>query len=99
MIADRTATALKAKQARGEHVGAAPRGTRIESKRLVADADGLKLYRRASELREQGLTYQEVADALMAEGFVAQRGRRLWPSTVYAIVNNQSLKRLASAAA
>ena len=96
MIADRTSTALKQKQVRGEHVGRAPRGSRIVEKRLVSDGDELRLYLRASKLREQGLTYQQVAVTLEQEGFAAVRGRKLWPSTVYKLTNNPSLARLAS---
>ena len=96
LIADRTSVALRQKQTKGEHVGRPPRGSRIESKRLVMDHDGLRLYRRATELRGQGLTYQAVAATLEEEGHAPVRGRRLWPSAVYKLVNNPSLARIAS---
>src|SRR5262245_1578549 len=83
LIAERTSAALRHKQARGEHVGRVPQGAQVRSKRLVADADALALYRRATRLREQGMTYQEVAAALQSEGFTPVRGSKLRASTVH----------------
>jgi site-specific DNA recombinase len=97
-IAQKTRAALGYKKSKGEAVSRAPRGCRIEDKRLVADpaSDGLALFNRARELRASGLAYQAVADQLMAEGFKGERGGRLYPSTIHYVINNE---RLAAAAA
>ena len=98
LISERTSTALKHKQARGEWTGAVPRGARVEGKRLVVDgdADGLRLYQRATALRRQGMTFREIAAVLVVEGFKPIRGRELRPSTVWKLVNSTSLAKLAA---
>jgi hypothetical protein len=47
-------------------------------------------------MRQQGLSSQAVADTLQSEGFSPLRGRRLWPSAVFKLVNDPSLAKLAS---
>ena len=99
LIGERTALALRHKASQGQHVGRPPRGARIEDKQLVADDEALRFFCRARALRQSGLTYAQVGRALEAEGFVPIRGRRLWPSTVYSLVNNPNLARIAGEAA
>ena len=94
VIAERTSAALQHKSAAGQHVGRPPTGTRIEAKRLIADGDGLRLFRRARDLRQSGLTYQDVGTRLEAEGFRPIHGRRFWGSSVRSLILNANLARL-----
>ena len=84
LIGERTALALAHKQARGEHVGRAPRGYRINGKRLVPikGHEGLRIEARALALRQQGLSYSKIAAVLEAEGFKPERGKQFYDSTV-----------------
>lgn len=95
---ERTRAVLRHKADRGEVVSRAPRGLRIEGKRLVPDSgsDGLALAARARELRAGGMTLQAVAVALQAEGFRPERGRRFYPSTVRYVLRNPRLTVTAS---
>ena len=100
LIAERTRTAMRHKAARGEVVGRAPRGLRIEGKGVVADeaSDGLTMYRRARTMRDAGLTYRAIAEQLTREGFRPQRrdaGDAIAAATVRYLLNNP---RMAAAA-
>jgi DNA invertase Pin-like site-specific DNA recombinase len=97
-VGERTRAVLQHKQAKGEHVGRPARGLRIVDQRLQVDPGsvGLSVYRRARELRTEGRTYRDCADALNAEGYRPERGRAFWASTVRLLLSNP---RLAAAAA
>lgn len=90
---ERTRAVLRHKADKGEAVSRAPRGLRIEGKRLVADpeSDGLRLAARARQLRAAGMTFQAVADALDAEGFRPTKGRRFYATSARRLVNNPRL--------
>ena len=97
-IAERTRDALRHKQARGEHVGRAPRGLRIVDGRLAADpaSDGLRLVVRAREMRDAGMTLDAIGELLAREGFKPERGRRFWPSAVRLLIGNTRRSRIAA---
>jgi len=92
-IGERTAAVLRHKLARGEVVGRPPRGCRVVGHALEPDpaSDGLRLYRRARELRDAGSTYAAIAAQLAAEGFRPERGRAFWASTVRGMLRNARL--------
>lgn len=93
LIGERTRDAMAHKARKGEAVGRAPRGMRIENGRLSPDpsSDGLALAQRARELRAEGLTLQAIADQLDAEGFRPERGSRLRASTIHYVLRNHHL--------
>lgn len=64
---------------------------------LDPGSDGVRLYLRARELRDAGLTYRGIADQLAAEGFRPERGRALWPSTVRGVLMNPRVAQHAAA--
>jgi len=97
-IGERTAAVLRHKLAKGEVVGRPPRGLRVVGLALEPDpgSDGLTLYRRARELRAEGMTLREIADRLTVEGFQPERGRAFWPSTVRGMLANPRLRDAAA---
>lgn len=75
VIAARTAAALQAKKAKGERVGAVPRGWQAAGKVLVkhqAEQDVLDVMR---TLRAQGWTLRAIAGELKARGVLTRGGR------------------------
>ncbi len=64
LISQRTRDALAAKRARGERLGAAPAVPVEVTRRIVAE-------------RAAGGTFQEIADALMADGIPSAGGKTL----------------------
>jgi DNA invertase Pin-like site-specific DNA recombinase len=75
MIAQRTRDALAAAKAQGKPIGPPAVGDRPE---LAARIRGM---------RENGLTYQAICDALNAEGVPTARGGSMWrPSAVQAVL-------------
>ena len=85
LVAERTTAALAAAKGRGQRLGAP-----------VADsvrAAGA----RAVELRDQGLTWQAIADRLTAEGYSTARGGPWYPSTAQRAVETVRLDAEAEA--
>ena len=73
LISQRTRDALAAKRARGERLGAAP-------------ALPMEVTRRIIDERANGLTFQAIADGLMADGIPTARGKTRWfPATIKAV--------------
>ncbi len=68
LIRGRTRAALAVKKARGERTGGVPYGYRAEGKRLVPDPAEQATVARARELRGDGRSLRQVAQALVAEG-------------------------------
>jgi DNA invertase Pin-like site-specific DNA recombinase len=83
LISQRTRDALAAKRARGERLGAAP-------------ALPLEVTRRIISERANGLTFQAIADGLMAEGISTARGKTRWfPATIKAVLTSDNATALA----
>jgi DNA invertase Pin-like site-specific DNA recombinase len=82
LIRSRTSAALRAKVARGEHVGRPRYGWRVEDGELVAIEDEQAVIREAVQLRAQGLTLRAVSAALADAGMVSRTGRPFGPSQV-----------------
>jgi DNA invertase Pin-like site-specific DNA recombinase len=85
VIAERTRAALAARKAAGMRLGR-PVTMPAETRAQVA------------ELRERGLTLQQVADQLTADGVPTARGGRWYPSTVAGVLRSLKLDSEAAAA-
>jgi DNA invertase Pin-like site-specific DNA recombinase len=81
LIRQRTRDALAAKRARGERLGAAP-------------ALQMGITRRIMSERANGLTFQAIADGLMAEGIPTVRRKTRWfPATIKAVLTSKQRRR------
>lgn len=82
LISQRTRDALAAKRARGERLGAVP-GLPLEvTRRIIAE-------------RANGLTFQAIADGLMADGVPTARGNTCWyPATIKAVFSSDNAAAL-----
>jgi site-specific DNA recombinase len=81
-IGERTAAALAHKKALGEHVGAVPFGSQLDGKHLDKCEAEAAVIARVKELRDQGYTYQSLADKLNAEGVSTRRGGKWYPTSI-----------------
>jgi len=64
VIAERTSEALKARQAKGLHVGAVPLGSRLNAEgALESDPEGQTQIEAVLALRSEGLSYRKIAAA------------------------------------
>lgn len=81
-IGERTATALKAKKARGEKVGRAPYGFRWEDGELVRDEAEQKTVAVIKELRSRGLTLRAIKGEIEERGLLNRSGVARWSLAV-----------------
>jgi DNA invertase Pin-like site-specific DNA recombinase len=81
-IGERTATALKAKKARGEKVGRAPYGFRWEDGELVKDETEQKTVAVIKELRSRGLTLRAIKGEIEERGLLNRSGVARWSLAV-----------------
>lgn len=81
-IGERTSAALRHKQAQGEHVGSPSLGFNMVEGKLVANEGEREVLERIQSLRNDGKTYQQIADTLTAEGMKTKRGGKWYPATV-----------------
>lgn len=79
MIAERTTAALAFKKSHGEAYNHAPYGFRAEDGKLIPDATEQAVIARMQALREQGTSYNGIADSLNADGIPAKLGG-IWRS-------------------
>jgi DNA invertase Pin-like site-specific DNA recombinase len=82
LVSERTSLAMHHMQAEGRHLGAPPLGAEMIQGALVGIADEMATTRRMKALRNQGLTLQQIADTLTAEGLKTKRGGAWHPTTV-----------------
>lgn len=89
LIQSRVKAAMKAKKARGQRVGAIPYGAQLSApKQLEANLTEVQTIKRARELRAEGLSLREVAEALAAEGRLARNGKRFQATQINRMVNH-----------
>lgn len=86
-IGERTAAALAHKRSRGEHVGRAPFGFRIEGSKLARVEEEARAIALIIERRGQGHALRAIADELNQQGIATQRGGRWAPQTVKNILD------------
>jgi len=92
LISERTKAALAYKRQQGEVIGAVPMGFTREGKNLTKNPKELSIIEKVKELRDSGLSYQRVADALNEQGIRSKRGGKWHAYSVQSL-----LKRLAAA--
>jgi DNA invertase Pin-like site-specific DNA recombinase len=83
-IAERTSTAMRHMQARGEYIGGrAPYGFRVaDGGRLVDVPEEQATIGRVEKLAGEGLSLAKIAATLASEGRVARNGRVFWPQQI-----------------
>lgn len=86
LIRARTSSALQAKMARGERLGAARVGERLTQGRYEPRADEIELMLRSRELRERGLSLREIQLVLAEEGYLSRRGNAPRLATLHALL-------------
>ena len=93
LIAERTALAMAHLKNQGRHVGSPAFGLDMVEGELQQNAAELATAERIAELRAQGLTYQQIADTLTAEGRPTKRGGRWYPTTVANVLERKATTR------
>lgn len=99
VIAERTSTAMRHKQALGEYIGgAAPYGYTVVDGRLVADADEQRALALVAAQRAAGRSLRRIAADLDAAGLRPRTGKAWHPQTVANIAATASAAPSAAAA-
>jgi DNA invertase Pin-like site-specific DNA recombinase len=85
-IAERTASALQCKKARGERVGSVPFGYDLAADgiKLIPNAIQLEAVALINELRLSGLSYRDIADELTQRNITTAKGNTTWTHTAVA---------------
>lgn len=91
LIRARTSSALQAKMARGERLGAARVGERLSQGRYESRLDEIELVTRAHELRERGLSLREIQLILAEEGHLSRRGNAPRLATIHALLRGKEI--------
>lgn len=88
MIKERTRSALRVKQSRGERTGSIPLGFALaeDGVHLVEDAEEIVTIEFALKLRAEGLSYRAIARALQMAGRRTRSGRAWDPQQVWRMV-------------
>jgi DNA invertase Pin-like site-specific DNA recombinase len=86
LIRARTSSALQAKMARGERLGAARVGERLSQGEYEPRAEELELIARSRELRQRGLSLREIQLILAEEGHLSRRGNAPRLATLHALL-------------
>jgi len=88
-IGERTSHALRAKQDRGEHVGAVPTGYKRVGQLLATDEGSAAVLDRIQSMRNSGASYRKIAKTLNAEGILTVRGGAWSEGTVWKVASRQ----------
>lgn len=89
-IAKRTSAGRSMKAKSGGYAGGrAPYGYRVENSQLVVRDDEAEMVKRIFELRESGLTLQDIADLLSDEGCRSRSNKRFGASQIKSVLSNQ----------
>ena len=81
-IGERTSTALQHKKAMGDHVGSPAYGFEMVEKKLVKVATEHEAIALIQQFKIDGLTLQQIADHLNAQGVATKRGGKWYPTTI-----------------
>ena len=74
LVGERTKAALARKKEKGEVYGPIPYGFTAVDGVLIPDSEEQEILRLIRRLREDGLTYQQIADRLNDDGIAAKKG-------------------------
>lgn len=88
LIRTRTSSALKAKLARGERLGAARIGERLSQGRYEPEPKEICLEKRSRQLKEQGYSLRAIQAILTKEGHTSRRGNAPRLATLHAILRD-----------
>lgn len=88
LIGERTRTALKQKRARGEKTGGnIPYGYQLEDGKLIPEPQEQAIINKMKQWREQGATFQAIADRLNNKGIVTKLGKAWDRAKIYQIIS------------
>lgn len=92
-VGERTRVALSYKKLKGERLGTTPLGYQtVEApngeKELQPNAEEQQILKMIAELREQGRTYEQIAQILNEARIPSKRGGQWYRGTVYYLVQN-----------
>ena len=86
VISARTKAALQARKNRGLRTGHIPFGFNVDSdKKLIPEESEIRTILRTIELRDEGLTYNKVAEQLNSEGLFNRNGK-WYQSSLYRVL-------------
>ena len=88
LIKSRIRAALAVKRSKGERLGAAPYGSRVEGKNLVPHDEERATRERLRALRASGMTIRSVLDQATAEGLRNRMGNPFTVAAVHAMVRD-----------
>jgi site-specific DNA recombinase len=90
VITERTFLGRREKAARGGFAGgAAPLGYKKDRQGgLVEDQESADTVRRIFAMKEEGATFQAIANRLNSEGIATARGGKWWPATIRYVLDN-----------
>lgn len=81
-IAERTREALSYKKDIGEHLGGIPFGYKLTGTELKQAEEEMEVIHHMLNMREAGMTLQQIADELNQAGIVGKQGGRWYPTSV-----------------
>ena len=92
-ISERTKAALAHKKENGEYLGTPPLGYQVEvspsgQRNLVPVHEEQLVLQRIDDMRREGMTYQQIADALNKDDVRTKRGKLFRKASVHYLVKN-----------
>ena len=88
-IGERTSTALRQKQAKGEHIGSPAYGYKVVNKQLVKVASELEVIAFIKQMSDGGFTLSAIANELNEQGIKTKRGGKWQAVQVSRVINRE----------